>query len=116
MRLWAVARYDLRLTEEEFWRLTPRQFFALQDRWLNEVEIRDYHAALVATILANIHRPKTKKPFKITDLMPDRRGRKAAEPKQTWQQQLALVKQLHLLFGGAPPKPKKKEKSQKEST
>ena len=32
MELWAIARYDLRLDEAEFWQLTPRQFVALQRR------------------------------------------------------------------------------------
>ena len=32
MELWAIARYDLRLGESEFWQLTPRQFIALQRR------------------------------------------------------------------------------------
>ena len=30
--LWAVGRYDLRLTDEEFWHMVPRQFDALLRR------------------------------------------------------------------------------------
>lgn len=95
-----MARYDLRLTDGEFLRLTPAQFRALFERRLVDLEEQDSHAALVCTLLANIHRGKNKRPFKIEDFMPQRRGNRTVRREQTWQEQLEMVKKWHVLFGG----------------
>jgi len=36
LSLWSVGRYDMGLTDEEFYALTPRQFAALYDRLLEQ--------------------------------------------------------------------------------
>ena len=106
MALWAIGKFDLGLTEEEFFALTPRQFFALQDRWLCRIEVADYQAAFVASAIINSMRGKDSKPVSVAEILPDRRGKKkVTTKKQNWQDQLALVKHLHAFFGGAEAPP-----------
>jgi hypothetical protein len=93
-----VARVTLGLTTEEFLRLTPRQFAALQDVAVEREEAMDARFAVLSCLIANAHRGKRRKPFRVQDFMPQRR--KAEAKAQTWQEQLAIVKQWHLLFGG----------------
>lgn len=60
MHLWSYAEIDLRISEDRFWMLTPRQFSALSDRH-EEAYLRSLHgAAVVSTTLANIHRDSKK--------------------------------------------------------
>jgi len=98
--LWAAARYDLGLSPDEFWALTPAQFRALYDRHILALEEADVRAALICTVMANIHRGKNRKPFRVEDFVPDRRGKRKAPRQQTWEEQLALVKQWHKILGG----------------
>ena len=83
--MWAIGRFDLRLSEEEFWKLSPRQLVALLDRANREQEWQNYRAALVASVIANTVASKGKS-YKPEDFMP--KGGK----KKTWQEQLAIVK------------------------
>lgn len=53
--MWSVGRYDLRLSEEEFWSLTLREFCLLLDRWKLEWRYRETMAAITPWILATIH-------------------------------------------------------------
>jgi len=99
----------LGLTEKEFFELTPRQFFALQDRWLCKIEVADFHAAFIATAMMNVMRGKDSKPVAVSDILPDRRGKSKAAKKQGWQEQLQLVKHLPAFFGGEPEIPKSEE-------
>ena len=72
MRLWSYAEHDLRIPEERFWMLTPRQFAALSERH-EEAYIRSLNgAAMVTATLANINRDKEKHPapFTIEDFLP----------------------------------------------
>jgi len=97
--LWAIGIYDLRLSDEQFWQLTPAQFNALVKRKMIDEEQKDYRTALICSVIANVFRDKKKrrKPFKPQDFMPQRRKQKR---KQTWQEQLALVQILNVAFGG----------------
>ncbi len=55
-QLWAIGRYDLGLSDDEFWRLTPAQFAALCDRMEAEREHAEYCAALVIAEMGNMQR------------------------------------------------------------
>jgi hypothetical protein len=105
------GRYDLRLSEQEFWVLTPGQFDLLAKRhieqrkseiYLEQTKIKrsDQQAALICCVLANINRDKKKKPtpYKVDDFMPVEIGKKK---KQTAQEQFQIVKMLNAAFGGA---------------
>ena len=76
--MWAFGRYDLRLSEEEFWALTPREFVLLADRARAEVRWRDYRAAVgpwiqCQTVLGK--KAPTLEYFTVGDIF--KRGRKA---------------------------------------
>jgi hypothetical protein len=51
--LWAVGRYDLRLTDEEFWHMVPRQFVALMERRRDWILRQEFSAGVVAAALFN---------------------------------------------------------------
>jgi len=104
------GRYDVGLSEEEFWELTPAQYDLLAKRHIDhekgkirleeaKLERSDYQAALICCVLANINRDKKKKPtpYKVDDFMP-----KVVEEKkkQTPEEQFTIVKMLNAAFGG----------------
>lgn len=79
--LWAVGRYDLRLTTEEFWGLVPRQFMALLKRARSERQRREYGPALIVTAIQSL---VSKKKLDITRFMPS--YTKTEEDEETsWQ-------------------------------
>ena len=84
--MWAVGRYDLRLSEDEFWHLTPRQFMALKERHEADQEWKNFRAGVIASTIANALRSKGSKTYKPEDFMPKKR-----KQKQTWQEQKAVV-------------------------
>lgn len=49
--MWAFGRFDLRLAEDEFWALTPREFILLANRAKATVEWEDYRAAITPWVL-----------------------------------------------------------------
>ena len=65
-----MGRYDLGLTDEEFWRLDPERLNALRARWAADQRRQDARAALVAMMLANIYRDLDERanPFTIDEL------------------------------------------------
>ena len=71
LEVWAIARYDLGLTEDEFWNLSIDEFNALLKRHNLKQEREDSRAAMICTVIANIFRGKGK-PYKITDFMPSK--------------------------------------------
>lgn len=85
--MWAIGRYDLGLGEDDFWSLTPAQFFALRERWRERLFIEDYFTARVAHILTNVHRDHEKRPtpVDIDDVMMFKPERKVEQPKQDWR-------------------------------
>lgn len=49
--LWAYGRYDLGLSEAEFWSLTPREFSLLADRDVLHVRWHDMRSALAPFVM-----------------------------------------------------------------
>jgi len=92
-----MGRYDLGLSEDEFWELTLKELNALVERhesnhgWLN------YRAALICSIIANSVPHKGDKIFTYADFMPKMKPRKSKP--QTAEQMLATVKMLHAAYG-----------------
>lgn len=91
VRYWSFARQNLRLTDAEFWRLTPREFRALADAWDDGEQAKDRRAATVCMVIANVNRDADKKPepFQISDFMPSR-GPAAPVKEQSWEMQKGL--------------------------
>jgi hypothetical protein len=72
MLLWSHAQHELRLTADEFWSLTPRQFAALNDRHAEAYRRALEGAAMITATLLNINRDPQKHPTPIqpADLLP----------------------------------------------
>lgn len=56
----------------------------------------DQQAAVIAATIANVNRGKNKRPRKHSDFVLQWGGR----PEQSWQDQLAIAKQLNSALGG----------------
>ena len=68
--MWSHARYDLHLTESEFWRLTLRELAALSDRHANRLHLEAIGIGALWALTANIHRGKGAPPSYPWDLFP----------------------------------------------
>lgn len=51
-RLWAFGRYDLGLSEVDFWALTPREFILIAERARARIRWSDYRAAITPWIVS----------------------------------------------------------------
>ena len=90
MALWAIGRFDLHLSEDEYNKLTLTQFNALMERFQVQQEWQNYRAALICSVLANIYRDSKKgKAFTPQDFMP---GQRREQHKQTPEQMLNAIK------------------------
>ena len=92
--MWAVGIYDLHLQDDQFWRLTLRDFSFLMKRHEAHQERLDFRAALVCSVIANVNRGKNQKAFNPKDFMPKKKK------VQTPQEMLEHVKVLHKALGG----------------
>jgi len=90
----------LELSEDDFWRLTMREYDALLRRRNMNQEGEMYRAAFIVSSIYNVNRDVKKKPepFRPEDFMAKR-----ATSKQTPEDMLEMVKHLHAAFGGRPP-------------
>jgi hypothetical protein len=81
---WSCARFNLRLTDEEFYSLTPRQFDALLKRHREKIEHTELLAGVIASAIANFSLGGLKEPAKPADFMPSRweTKAKATNPKK----------------------------------
>ena len=90
LTLWAMGRYDLHLTNDEFWSITLAELNVLMERRAYDLERQDYHAALICSVLANINRdPRKGKTYSPSDFM---FTRKESPKKQTPQDMLEIIK------------------------
>lgn len=96
MSLWSFGRYNLGLSEREFWKLTPAQFYALSQRHKQERELKMLDSASIVAAIYNVNRDpkKRKRPFSPYDFMPKEKVEKSPE------ELLEQVKILHRMFGG----------------
>ena len=67
-----MARFHLRLSDAEFWALTPRQFHLLVARHREESEHQQYLAGLICSTIANFSLGRPKRPLVPDDFMPAR--------------------------------------------
>jgi hypothetical protein len=100
LSLWAVGRYDLGLSEDDFWDLWFNEYDELCKQHLAHEEAEDFRSAQIACLFANAFRDQKKRrsPFTIDDFMPSR----AAEPKrnQTPEEMLTVVMAINAALGG----------------
>lgn len=77
--------YDLRLTEEQFYSMTPRQFVKLRERHRQEREYQELLTAINTSTLANHSFNPPKKAYKPFDFMPMKQMEKQRnKPKKRW--------------------------------
>ena len=98
MRLWSVARYDLRLSNEDFYGLTPRQLDALIKRRERETQDREFLFAQLTAYTINFSMARPKAPVKISDLMPSEWA-KARPPKIKRRRRAVVADELRLVMG-----------------
>lgn len=67
MTVWAIARFDLGLTDAEYFALAPLQFAALLERWLRRERRLDSRAGEIAAAIYNAGPKKTEKPVVPSD-------------------------------------------------
>ena len=101
--MWVFGRGELKLSEEEFWNMTPGQYDLLARWHLKREEAKeerlDYRAALICSVIANVNRDSKKKskPFQPQDFMPKKQ---VVKKRQTPEDMLEVVKALNAAFGG----------------
>lgn len=105
MSLWAIGRQDLKLSNLEFWELTPRMLNALlkRRRQLSLQKLWPY--GVLATLLANQWRAKDAKLAEAWDFFPELKSMLADAPEvdspaKTPDQLLGIVAALNAALGG----------------
>jgi len=91
--MWSVARYDLGLTSDEFFALTPRQFDALLKRREHETQRAEYMQAQIAAYTINFSACHPKESVDPFDLMPSMAG-KQRRAKSSQQQRVRMTKKV----------------------
>jgi hypothetical protein len=107
MSLWATARYDLHLSDAEFYALTPREFDALVKRHKRRREHDEFMLAQLTAVVMNTGFRSREEPAQTRDYMPSQWRRKntpVASPAQpvTQQSRAAVVQTLRTLFITGP--------------
>ena len=69
-RSWSIARFNLALTDEEFFDLTPRQLHLLLDQHKEQTQQHELLAGIVACTIANHSFSPPKKALLPADYMP----------------------------------------------
>lgn len=54
--MWSVGIYDLKLTDEQFWNLTPAKFYALCERKKQDMYRLDYRSGIIVSTIGNVNR------------------------------------------------------------
>lgn len=68
--MWSHARYDLGLSEAEFWSSTPRQIQYLDKRYAQRLEREEFYSAQVSSTICNNGFKQYKEPIRPADFMP----------------------------------------------
>mgnify|MGYP000558877216 CR=1 FL=1 len=94
-RLWSIGRFDLHLTDEEFWALHPLQFHHLSLRLDARIEREFYGHCITAAMIRNCHiDPKETEPIAPMALMPTASGERAREQLNAGQQSASLLDKI----------------------
>lgn len=108
--LWAIARHDMQLTEQEFWRLEPWQFDELMRRRDARSEESYYGHSMVCSTVANCHIDSEKTaPYKPLWFLPTPRGeeeREARKREEEIEQAKGLKSKLEALVKAWGPRVK----------
>lgn len=69
LEAWAIARHDLKLSDDEWFDMTPRQFRALQDARLEQLQREELLVGILAATFENFSMCAPKKPVSPEDFM-----------------------------------------------
>lgn len=94
LQMWSIARYDLSLTSDEFYALTPRQFDALLKRKEHADTIQEFLFGQLASVAANFSMSRPKNPTTPQDFMPSQW--KPTKPKRRTRRTIA--RKLNSIF------------------
>ena len=92
MHFWSIARYDLGLSSDEFFSITPRQFDALLKRHRYKVESTEFMFAQLTSWIANTGFRSTEKPTSAFDFMPSQWRKKAKQKAQDPKKPVRMTK------------------------
>ena len=95
--MWAVGRYDLRLTDEEFWSMVPRQYLALLERNRQRRLHSEFGPAIVVSAILG---HGVKNPPDPRKFMPSYGEIKKEEQEMPWQQKMVDLKAALQGIGG----------------
>ncbi|MCK9583182.1 MAG: DUF4035 domain-containing protein [Endomicrobiales bacterium] len=96
--MWAVGRFDLGLSEDDFWDLTLLEFdYLCKRKQLNDTRIERY-SAQISWLIYSVNRSKDSKALKIDDFMI--KYEKEKPKNQTFQQMKSIAKQITKALGG----------------
>jgi|SRR5271163_3601596 len=79
----SCAVYDLRLTDDQFFASTPRQFDGLLKRHKNKVESNELLFAQLTSWVANTGFKSADKPTSTKDFMPSQWGKSSSSAKSS---------------------------------
>jgi hypothetical protein len=97
--LWSYGRFNLSLSENEFWHLTLAQFYALRRCYQDNEEWLDYRSSQICAMVANtVPRKKGSKVFSPKDFMPKTETQK--HKRMTDEEMLSVVKRINKSLGG----------------
>ncbi len=107
LKLWSIGRYELRFSDEEFWALTPAQFYELLKRYHDEEEKQDFRTAIIASNILNLL-PRTEKTknrwFEPGDIFPQynwgKKNKGKPIEKMTINERLEYFRNLNAMMGG----------------
>ncbi len=87
----------MKLTSEQFWRLTLKEFNKLCDRHTQDKRAELLNSALICSVIANVHRKKGKA-YSPEDFMPKDKPKKKKE--MSIDDMVEVLKQITLSHGG----------------
>ena len=94
--MWSIGRYDLRLTDEDFWGLTLREFNLLMKRHKEQRSAEMFNSALICATIANVNRSKGRA-YTPQDFMPKEKEKKI---KMKIEDMLSVLKVVTASNGG----------------
>jgi hypothetical protein len=98
-----LARFNLHLSEREFWSLTLKELSALIERYNDQVEMDNIRFGQLIALTANIHRDpkKRSKPFTAGDFFHITERKRAPEPKKlTPEEAIEYLRRQNAFAGG----------------
>jgi hypothetical protein len=82
MAYWSCARYNLKLTDKQFYSLTPRQFDALLKRHREQIEHAELLVGIIASVVVNFSLGAPKTGTEPADYMPSQWRKKVQQPRK----------------------------------